>query len=166
MNSVLGQLGDQLSVFLHGPLQRSAELVARRFALDVFVDGLVDHVAHGAVFSEGHRSQPSGILISRHQKRLWMSRSIRSLPCQAESAERANERSQEASMEGKEPKFDGERLRAVRKERGLSAHDVERTACSPGEPSDGEAHLAAGGREAAHRGSGHVGAYCPRAGGG
>ena len=31
-------------------------------------------------------------------------------------------------MKGKEPTFDGERLRAVRKERGLSARDVERMA--------------------------------------
>lgn len=31
-------------------------------------------------------------------------------------------------MKGKEPTFDGERLRAVRKERDLSAHDVERMA--------------------------------------
>ena len=31
-------------------------------------------------------------------------------------------------MKGKEPVFDGERLRAVRKERGLSAHDVSRRA--------------------------------------
>ena len=28
-------------------------------------------------------------------------------------------------MKGKEPAFDGARLRAVRKERGLSTHDVE-----------------------------------------
>ena len=31
-------------------------------------------------------------------------------------------------MKGKEPAFDGARLRAVRMERGLSAHDVERMA--------------------------------------
>ena len=31
-------------------------------------------------------------------------------------------------MKGKEPAFDGARLRAVRKKQGLSAHDVERMA--------------------------------------
>jgi transcriptional regulator with XRE-family HTH domain len=31
-------------------------------------------------------------------------------------------------MKGNEPTFDGARLRAVRKERGLSTHDVERLA--------------------------------------
>ena len=31
-------------------------------------------------------------------------------------------------MRGREPTFDGERLRAMRKERGLSARDVERMA--------------------------------------
>jgi DNA-binding transcriptional regulator YiaG len=34
----------------------------------------------------------------------------------------------EERMKGKEPTFDGARLRAVRKERGLSAHDVGRIA--------------------------------------
>jgi DNA-binding Xre family transcriptional regulator len=34
----------------------------------------------------------------------------------------------EESMKGKEPTFDGEPLRAMRKERGLSARDVERMA--------------------------------------
>ncbi|MBN1136271.1 MAG: helix-turn-helix transcriptional regulator [Anaerolineae bacterium] len=31
-------------------------------------------------------------------------------------------------MKGKEPAFDGARLRAMRKERGLSVHEVEQTA--------------------------------------
>jgi transcriptional regulator with XRE-family HTH domain len=34
----------------------------------------------------------------------------------------------EDTMKGKEPAFDGARLRAVRKEQGLSAHDVSRMA--------------------------------------
>ncbi len=56
-------------------------------------------------------------------------------------------------MKATEPAFDGTRLRAVRKERGLSARDVEWIACSIGEPSDGEAHLAARGRQATQRGT-------------
>ena len=56
-------------------------------------------------------------------------------------------------MKGKEPTFDGARLQAVRKWRGLSARDVKWMACSPGEHSDGQAHLATGGRQATQRGT-------------
>ena len=45
---------------------------------------------------------------------------VRSMKCGIENLE--------DDMKGKEPAFDGARLRAVRKQRGLSVHEVEREA--------------------------------------